>query len=80
MRCAASSRAALCVAVLARSQSPQSAARLLAGLDDADPAVRLATLSALAGRGTAVAEQRIAALATDDPDAAVRHAARAALR
>lgn len=74
----ASVRAAV-VEALARMKNVRATELLGRGLDDADAAVRLAAVSALAHLDARVWKWRLHALAHNDPDPAVRHAAQTAM-
>ncbi len=67
------------VEVLARLKHPAASDLLAGALEDGHPSVRLAAVTALARLGNRRAEQRVAALAREDPDLVVRRAARQAL-
>ncbi len=68
------------VDALARMKHPRASEYIRAALGDADPSVRLAAAVALGSLGSRAADRTLAQLAQSDPDAAVRRAARAALR
>ena len=67
------------VDVLARMRHPQASAALRRALDDADPGVRAAAVTALDHLGVRGLAQRFAQLARDDESRSVRRAAMAAL-
>ncbi len=64
---------------LARMKTPHASETLITALEDKDPTVRLAAVTALKRLGSYLAERQLTALAHTDPDASVRAAARAAL-
>lgn len=68
------------VEALARMKDPRATEVLNVALGDAAGSVRLAAITALAHAGDNSGAQRLAALAGNDPDFAVRRAARASLR
>ena len=65
--------------VLARMRHPDASAALRTALDDADPGVREAAVTALDRLGARGTARRFAQIARDDPSHAVRRAAAAAL-
>lgn len=68
------------VEALGRMKDARASRRITAALEDADATVRLSAATALAYLGSHSAEQKLALLARQDPDPAVRRAAYRALR
>jgi HEAT repeat protein len=68
------------VDALRRMRGPAVAEKLSKALEDAESSVRLAVVSALTEIGSAGMEERLAAVASRDPDQTVRSAAQTALR
>lgn len=67
------------VEALQRIKTPVASELLAAALDDEEAAVRLAAAGALGRLGSRFAERKLLAMATSDPDLAVRRVSRAAL-
>ncbi len=68
------------VEALGRMKHPRASELLTQALDDREPSVRLAAVSALAQLGSRGAEKRLVMLAHADADAGVRRAAQRALK